>query len=447
MRRPPRGRLAAALGAATAARLAEAVRPTEIPFIVQAQRTKDRAAAAAEAAGGRRRRCSSLHHVPVLPAGDIALALGEWQTPPASVGTVANMSSRASRRGHQSMKAASGNILQDKSGLILPVAAVCMLLGLFAICLASEWAHSREIPGDAPRSSDTARSGRMAADRDARHARAKSVRQSKHEEKPSPAPSPGIWARGLWQWRSSELHGSPAGDTQPPQARPSWGGGSSAAETVEDSPMLKAPLCPLLLVPEGTRLNCVVENDMCRRKQEMAFNIRGVGGAHLFQVRVAELGNATPGIFVETLGGEALLAFLSTEEIWRSVPRPALSIFWPSGVHYGTMQKSEEGDYIIQQNGMVVLVFTGDFVSHTMRVKSGTGRTVASVTQDSPEEYQVVVHKCNDAGLVILGVLAIDKCELEPASRPASSMGTSVSDVGVLLGELRREGSPQRGAG
>jgi len=211
----------------------------------------------------------------------------------------------------------------------------------------------------------------------------------------------------------------------------------------EETPLLpsQALLCPLLQVPENTRLNCIVENDMCKRRQDMAFNVRGVGGAHLFQVRVAELGSNTPGIFVETLGGEALLAFLSTEEIWHGVSRPTLSIFWPSGVHYGTMQKSEEGEYIVQQNGAVMLVYAGDFASHSVRIKNGAGRTVGTISQDSQEEYQVVVHTLNDAGLVILGALAIDKCEMEAASRPLSSTGTSVSDVGVLFGEQQQRES------
>lgn len=247
----------------------------------------------------------------------------------------------------------------------------------------------------------------------------------------------GLWSSGMWEWRASDVVGynSPAPQEkaqEPPSQR-------SSIDAAEESAASHAPLCPLLLVPEGTRLNCIVECDLSRRRQEMSFNIRGVGGAHLFQVRVAELGNSTPGIFMETLTGEALLAFVSTEEIWRGVPRPTIKFFWPSGVQYGTMQKNEEGHYSVQQAGALIMTFSGNFAQHAVKVKNGQGRTVASITQDSSDEYQVVVHTCNDAGLVILAALAIDKCELDAADQDESSMGTSVSDVGVLFGENFRD--------
>jgi len=307
------------------------------------------------------------------------------------------------------------------------------------VCLVSTWARSprartRERPGDRP-SGEAARSLKKADVEGA------GPQPAKREEKAS-ATSGARDRGGLWHWHASELQGGSNSELRP--ARASAGPTSSGHASAEETPLLTAALlCPVLQVPESTRLNCIVENDMCRRRQEMAFNVRGVSGAHLFQVRVAETtSKATPGILLEKLGGEELLAFLSTEEVWHGVARPNLNIFWPSGVHYGTMQKSEEGEYIVQQNGSVVLVYAGDFAGHSVKIKSGAGRTVGSISQDSPEEYQVMVHTLNDAGLIILGALAIDKCEMEPASRPPSSMGTSASDVGMLIGE--QQASPSR---
>ncbi|CAK0903714.1 unnamed protein product [Prorocentrum cordatum] len=81
------------------------------------------------------------------------------------------------------------------------------------------------------------------------------------------------------------------------------------------------PLCPQLIVPDGTRLKSVLQEAVCRRRQDLTFNVNGIsalGGAPLFQIRVVETavtaGNC--GIFVETLGGKEQFAFLSTQELW-----------------------------------------------------------------------------------------------------------------------------------
>lgn len=177
------------------------------------------------------------------------------------------------------------------------------------------------------------------------------------------------------------------------------------------------PLCPLLIVPEGTRLACVVQNDVCRKRQDLSFNVRGMqsrGGAALFQMRVSEHGGSGQGIYVETLGGKEQLAFLSTEDLWRGAPRPLLSILQPWGEAYGSIQKAESGEYVVRREQAEMWVFSGDFAKHSVQVVSTGGEPVASVCPGSPEEYQVFVHARIDAGLLVLGLLAIDKCESEP---------------------------------
>jgi len=185
-------------------------------------------------------------------------------------------------------------------------------------------------------------------------------------------------------------------------------------------PPAQMPLCPLLIVPEGTRLACVVQNDVCRKKQDLSFNIRGMqsrGGAALFQMRVSEHGSLSPGIYVETLGGKEQLAFLSTEDLWQGSARPVLSISRPWGEVYGSIQKSESGEYVVQRGKSGVMwVFSGDFLRHSVQVVTTSGHAVASVCPGSSEEYQVYGQACTDAGLLILGLLAIDKCEADPGA-------------------------------
>lgn len=215
----------------------------------------------------------------------------------------------------------------------------------------------------------------------------------------------------------------------------SWGGRSSFTGTESmsgESGMLESPrttntsivqgqlpglpLCPLLVVPDGTRLGCVVQNDVCRQRQELSFDVSAVsgrGGAPLFRARVSELGQDGPAIFIETLGGRDQLAYLSTEDLWRKSKCPVMGISRPWGLPYGTMQKGENGEYVVVRGQSPLLTFAGDYGSHSIKVMVPSGHTIATTLQTSPEEYQVHMQARTDAGLVILGLLAIDKCELD----------------------------------
>jgi len=184
------------------------------------------------------------------------------------------------------------------------------------------------------------------------------------------------------------------------------------------------PLCPLLVVPDGTRLGCVVQSDVCKMKQELSFDVSAVparGGAPLFRARVSELGAESPAIYVEMLGGRDQLAFLSTEDLWRDSPNPVLGISRPWGLPYGTMQRGENGEYIVVRGQSPLLTFSGDFAAHSIQVMVPSGHTIATTLQTSPEEYQVNMQARTDAGLVILGLLAIDKCEIAPRTGDAAS--------------------------
>lgn len=217
---------------------------------------------------------------------------------------------------------------------------------------------------------------------------------------------------------------------------------TSGTENNAEPPQATMPLCALLVVPDYTRLNCIVQADVSRRRQELAFNATSCGGRPLFQIRVSEVVTDKPGIHVETLQGQEQLAFLSTAELWArhegiaassenpgiAIPSVeagfALKIFRPMGVPFGSFRKSRNGEYIVSRGNSDILIFSGDMDSpnHTIQVfECPTGSIVASVFQDKPGEYQVSVMTRNDAGLVILGVLAIDKLEVPGASTASSN--------------------------
>jgi len=180
------------------------------------------------------------------------------------------------------------------------------------------------------------------------------------------------------------------------------------------------PLCHLLVVPDGTRLACFVQNEVRRKKQDLTFDVSAVparGGAPLFRMRVAELGPEPSKIFVETLGGREQLAELSTEELWRGAPNPSLAISRPWGLPYGHVQKSDGGEYMVLRSQNTMLIFSGDYKTHNIQVQDTSGHTIATTMQTSPDEYQVHMQARTDAGLIILALLAIDKCELaEPTA-------------------------------
>lgn len=181
-------------------------------------------------------------------------------------------------------------------------------------------------------------------------------------------------------------------------------------------------LCPLLVVPVGTRLACVVQNVACRKKQELTFDIRGLlsrGGQPLFQIILSEVHSDYPVIRVETVQerghGRERLAYCTTQELFqRDIPDPRITLYRGSDASYGRLQRLENGDYGIIFQDKCLLRFTGNFQQHDVHVIDAGGATVATVSQMSADEYQVYVSARTDAGLVILGLVGIDKFEIAP---------------------------------
>ncbi|CAK0837158.1 unnamed protein product [Prorocentrum cordatum] len=177
-----------------------------------------------------------------------------------------------------------------------------------------------------------------------------------------------------------------------------------------------SPLCQQLVVPERSKLQCVLPDTVTGTRQDLVVSVCSVaarGGLPLFQARVAEQGR-NAGIHLETLGGEERLAFLSTQELWVQPQgrEPRMDIAKASGVKYAAIMKGE-GVYTVTSNLGPLMVFSGDFQRHDVEVRDGQGQVLAEVNPGSGSVagYVVTVFPCVDSGLVILGLLAIDKRE------------------------------------
>jgi hypothetical protein len=215
--------------------------------------------------------------------------------------------------------------------------------------------------------------------------------------------------------------------------------GFAASTSPSDASLLRGAcvattLCPQLVVPENCTLQCALPRIVCQRRQNLIVSINSLavpGGTALFQARLAEGDTADfsgAGIHLEMLGGEEEFAFLSTEDVWaaKGARQPEMEITKASstaadgttkvpGAKYATMRKTDSTTYIMTRGTGTLMVFSGRLSKHELQVCCATGQTVAKVSPGSTEGmYEVVVYTNTDAGLIILGLLAIDKCEVAP---------------------------------
>jgi hypothetical protein len=209
-------------------------------------------------------------------------------------------------------------------------------------------------------------------------------------------------------------------------SRMSSGTRSSMYGAVPAGPSRPTPaawLCPQLMVPSGSQLHCAMRSTVSCARQELVVQVCSgaeLGSAPLFEVRVADggpEGSSEAGIFLQTPGGEGQLASLSTREVWaRPAGRePELEIMKASGKRFGTLTKSPTGSYIIASKFGTVAFFDDHFVAPRSQVQDGFGATLAEVISTSEGIYNVTVNPNIDAGLIVLGLLAIDKMK-----RPAT---------------------------
>lgn len=175
-------------------------------------------------------------------------------------------------------------------------------------------------------------------------------------------------------------------------------------------------LCAWLTMPKGTRLACVVPDHCRRKRQELTFHITTPKWAPLLLVRVSECTEGQAVVGLETLQAKEQLAFLSTQELWLGSARPKLAITWPNGDAYGFIQAEPNGDYALRRGDDTPLwTLSGNFPGHRFQVKDAQGHAIGS-TQPAEEGYQILIEAQVDVCLVILTLLAIDKCEGQAAA-------------------------------
>lgn len=257
-----------------------------------------------------------------------------------------------------------------------------------------------------------------------------------------------------------------------PRGRRGSGHGSGSSEiesqvTIEDSspsmmtdqmPIMEAKdivLCPLLVVPANNRCVCLVSMSATNEKQDVVIPVRGVGGANLFRIRMNESGAGGPRIQVETVDGNAL-AYVSTEPLWRAggrppppegarSPGPVLRICWPSGRPFGCLRKAGNRAWAVQVDGREqdVLSFVGDLRGGSVNVNTLSMQAVASTSHVSGRDYRATVRAHCDAGLVVLALVAIEKCEALACTESAPTVGDLPGALAAAPGAM----TPKAGVG
>jgi len=224
-------------------------------------------------------------------------------------------------------------------------------------------------------------------------------------QKPDPAPSE------VLQRVKSSRSGPPPSLLTSPVGSPTYRKASSSDTTIPRTRWL----CPSLVVPSGMELVFAVSELVSAEKQQLAFHIVDLQGQPLSRVVVDEFGSRC-GIFLHSLD-ERPLAWVRTAPLYEK--RGGLpQICWPSGEAYGTIAKEDpvpNKRYVLRDaSGQRLFTFNGNFQEKAINVVNANGRLVcdtercAAPTGNAPY-FQVRVAPGVDAGLILCGLLAIDK--------------------------------------
>lgn len=175
-------------------------------------------------------------------------------------------------------------------------------------------------------------------------------------------------------------------------------------------------LCPSLVVPSGMELVFAVSELITAEKQQVSFHIVDLQGQPLSRVVVDEFGSRG-GIFLRSLDDRPL-AWVKTAGLYeKSGATP--QICWPSGEVYGSISKEDpvpNKRYTLRdKTGHRIFTYNGNFQEKAINVVSSSGRLVcdtercAAAALATTPHFQVRVAPSVDAGLVLCGLLAIDK--------------------------------------
>mmetsp|Transcript_21253 Transcript_21253/g.26215 ORF Transcript_21253/g.26215 Transcript_21253/m.26215 type:complete len:172 (+) Transcript_21253:1-516(+) len=152
-------------------------------------------------------------------------------------------------------------------------------------------------------------------------------------------------------------------------------------------------------------------------KQQVSFHIVDLQGQPLSRVVVDEFGSRG-GIFLRSLDDRPL-AWVKTASLYESQGGATPQICWPSGEVYGSIAKEEpvpNKRYTLRDKaGQRIFTYNGNFQEKAINVVSASGRLVCdtercvAATLGNTPHFQVRVAPSVDAGLVLCGLLAIDK--------------------------------------
>jgi len=257
--------------------------------------------------------------------------------------------------------------------------------------------------------------------------------------------------------QQSQSHSDATGETRPSQGDRAVAGRERDArvgppaqpgEVPETSASLQEArqlehLCPSLVVPSGMEFVFAVKEVVTTARQQTAFGIVDVKGQTLKHVIIAEIpapgARFVPkcGIHIQTLTGAPLCSVLTTSVHERSGHFP--EICRPNGEVFCQVVRDGPvnlGRYtLIHKTGQRLLTFHGDFREKATNVVNTSGRLVCATERciidfDSAPYYQVRVAPHVDAGLVLCGLLAIDKME-GSAAGDHQGAGAGSSDTAV----------------
>lgn len=210
-----------------------------------------------------------------------------------------------------------------------------------------------------------------------------------------------------------------------PQPKPKQTEKTAKREDVSKDSKAADHLCPSLVVPSGMEFVFAVREELSSMRQELNFNIVDLKGAPLSRVVVSEKGDintAGCGIFLQTLT-RMPLAMVDMRAVHEKSSRTPL-ICRPNGEVFGQLKHDESGRYMLKNKaGKGLLIFHGDFAEKAVNVMNTVGKLVCATERcvvdfDSSPHYQVRIAPYVDAGLVICGLLTIDKLEAKNERSP-----------------------------
>mmetsp|Transcript_57662 Transcript_57662/g.134308 ORF Transcript_57662/g.134308 Transcript_57662/m.134308 type:complete len:388 (+) Transcript_57662:124-1287(+) len=178
-----------------------------------------------------------------------------------------------------------------------------------------------------------------------------------------------------------------------------------------------------LVVPSGKRLKCHVQCGLHRARQNVDFQITSPpnkGQQPLLQVRVKELHEfrGSPRITLQHVGTDEQVAAASTGSLHEhglSEGNCIVNILNPAGETLALIKKESDDTYSLIRSSGNCLTFRGRLRAHNINVMH-EDLPVAKVEPVGAGDgaYRVVIEEQVDAGLVLIGLLAIDKCERLP---------------------------------